>query len=53
VFATLWERDQAVRDATTKLGEAERDLDKAAQEAIAALDAAMKRIADKYEHEPD
>jgi cytochrome c556 len=52
-FATLWEGDEAVRDAATKLGEAERRLDKAADAAIAELDAAMKRIADKYEHEPD
>jgi len=52
-FATLWEGDEAVRDAATKLGEAERGLDKAADAAIAELDAAMKRIADKYEHEPD
>ena len=42
-----------MRDATTKLKEAERGLDKAAEEAIAVLDAAMKRIADDYEHEPD
>ena len=52
-FVTLWEADEAVRDAATKLGEAERGLDKAAAEAIAELDAAMKRIADNYEHEPD
>lgn len=52
-FITLWEGDEAVRDATVKLGDAERQLDKAAEEAIAVLDAAMKRIADKYEHEPD
>jgi hypothetical protein len=53
VFVTLWDADEAMRDATTKLGEAERGLDKAAAEAIAELDAAMKRIADDYEHEPD
>ena len=52
-FVTLWEADEAVRDATTKLGEAERGLDKAAERAIAELDAAMKHIADNYEHEPD
>lgn len=50
---TLWKGDEAVRAAATKLGEAERGLDKAADAAIAELDAAMKRIADKYEHEPD
>jgi hypothetical protein len=52
-FVTLWEADEAVRDATTKLGEAERGLDKAAEVAITELDAAMKYIADNYEHEPD
>lgn len=50
---TLWEADEGVRDATMKLGEAERGLDKAAEVAIAELDAAMKYIADNYEHEPD
>ena len=44
---------QGMRDAATTLGEAERGLDKAAEEAIEELDAAMKRIADNYEHEPD
>ncbi len=52
-FVTLWEGDEAVRDATTRLGEAERGLDEAAEEAIAVLDAAMKRIAKDYEHEHD
>jgi hypothetical protein len=52
-FVTLWEEDEAVRAAAAKLGEAERTLDEAAQAAIAVLDAAMKRIADNYEHEPD
>lgn len=52
-FVTLWEADEAIRDAATKLGEAERKLDEAAEAAIAELDAAMKRIADDYEHEPD
>ncbi len=52
-FVSLWEGDEAVRDAAAKLGEAERALDAAAEEAIAVLDAAMKRIADNYEHEPD
>jgi hypothetical protein len=52
-FVTLWEADEALRDATTKLGEAERGLDEEAASAITELDAAMKRIADKYEHEPD
>jgi hypothetical protein len=52
-FVTLWEADEALRDAATKLGEAERGLGEAAEAAIAVLDAAMKRIADKYEHEPD
>ena len=52
-FVSLWEADEAVRDAAMKLGEAERGLDKAAEAAIAELDAAMKRIADDYEHEPD
>ncbi len=52
-FVTLWETDEAVRDAATKLREAERGLDKAAEEAITELDVAMKHIADNYEHEPD
>lgn len=52
-FVNLWEADEALRDAATKLGEAERGLDAAAEAAIAELDAAMKRIADDYEHEPD
>ena len=42
-FVTLWEADEAVREVATKLGEAERGLDKAAESAIAVLDAAMKR----------
>jgi hypothetical protein len=50
---TLWDADEALRDAATKLAGAERDLDGAAVAAIAELDAAMKRIADDYEHEPD
>ena len=52
-FVALWEGDETVRDAATKLGEAERGLDKAAEGAIAELDTAMKNIADNYEHEPD
>jgi hypothetical protein len=52
-FVTLWDADEALRDAATKLGEAERGLDGVAAAAIAELDAAMKRIADDYEHEPD
>ncbi len=52
-FVTLWEADEAIREATAKLKEAERDLGIAADGAIAVLDAAMKRIADNYEHEPD
>ena len=52
-FITQWEGDRAVRDATKKLTEAESGLGDTANEAIAELDAAMKRIADDYEHEPD
>jgi hypothetical protein len=52
-FVTLWEVDEAIRGAATKLKEAEHALDKEAEEAIAVLDGAMKRIADNYEHEPD
>lgn len=52
-FVTLWEGDEAVHDAATKLGETECGLNEAAESAIAVLDEAMKRIADKYEHEPD
>jgi hypothetical protein len=52
-FVSLWEGDEAVRDAATKLGETECGLNEAAESAIAVLDEAMKRIADKYEHEPD
>jgi hypothetical protein len=52
-FAQGWEADEAVHEATTRVGEAETALDDAASSAIADLDAAMKRIADKYEHEPD
>jgi hypothetical protein len=52
-FVTLWEADEAMRDAATRLGEAERGLDDAAEAAIGELDAAMKRIAKDYEHEPD
>jgi hypothetical protein len=52
-FVTLWEGDETVRDAATNLREAERGLDKAAEGAIVELDAAMKHIADNYEHEPD
>ncbi len=52
-FVTLWEGDEAVRDAATRLGETERGLDAAAEGAIAVLDAAMRRIAKDYEHEPD
>jgi hypothetical protein len=52
-FVTLWESDEAICEEAAKLLEAERSLDKAAGEAIAVLDTAMKRIADKYEHEPD
>jgi hypothetical protein len=52
-FVTLWEGDEIVRDAATNLRKAERGLDNAAEGAIVELDAAMKRIADNYEHEPD
>jgi hypothetical protein len=52
-FVTLWERDEALNDATMTLAGAERVLTDAAEDAIAVLDAAMKRIAKAYEHEPD
>jgi cytochrome c556 len=52
-FVNLWEADEAMRGAATKLGEAERGLAEAAEATIAELDKAMKRIADDYEHEPD
>jgi hypothetical protein len=52
-FVILWEGDEGIRDATAKLREAERGLDEAAESAITELDAVMKRIAEKYEHEPD
>ncbi len=52
-FVTLWEADEAVRDAAAKLGEAERGLGATAEEAIMVLDVAMKLIAEDYEHEPD
>ncbi len=49
----LWEADAAVRGATEASVAAEKALNDAILAAIAELDAAMKRIADKYEHEPD
>lgn len=52
-FVTLWKADEAVRDATTRLGDAERGLNEAAEAAIAELDAVMKYIAEEYEGEPD
>jgi hypothetical protein len=52
-FLRLWEADDAVRGATEALVAAEKALNDAIPAAIAELDAAMKRIADKYEHEPD
>ncbi len=52
-FAQQWEGDEAVRDASRAFEEAEAALSYAVGAAITELDAAMKRIADKYEHEPD
>ncbi len=52
-FAQLWEADGAVREAVAKVRGAEEALGDAIGLAIMQLDAAMKRVADKYEHEPD
>jgi predicted component of type VI protein secretion system len=52
-FVQRWEADEAVRNATQQLEQAEQALAAAITAAIQELDAAMKRIADKYEHEPD
>jgi hypothetical protein len=52
-FLELWEADADVREETTAVEEAERALRDAVPLAITELDAAMKRVAEKYEHEPD
>jgi hypothetical protein len=52
-FVQRWEADETVRDSATHLEEAEQAMSDATTAAIGELDAAMKRIADRYEHEPD
>jgi hypothetical protein len=52
-YVRLWEADEAVSEARTRVADAEKALIDAVRAAIADLDAAIKHVADKYEHEPD
>lgn len=52
-YARLWEADEAVRESTATVEEAEKALGDAVDAAIADLDAAIKHVAEKYDHEPD
>jgi len=52
-FAAQWDGDAAVIATRKRLAEAGQALALAIAAAISELDAAMKRIAEKYEHEPD
>jgi hypothetical protein len=52
-YARLWEADEAVGEATATVKGAEKALGDAVDAAITDLDAAIKHVADKYEHEPD
>jgi hypothetical protein len=51
-FASAWQADPVVHETETLVRTAEDRVRESLNEALAQVDSAMRRIADKYEHEP-